>query len=56
MAIDPEVLANLQKGLYTCYWCGAVEDDFHIVAHVKACLEQIKWLREHVEGADNGTS
>lgn len=49
--IDATVLANLLNGLFTCYWCGGVEDCEHIADHVNGCLREVNWLREHVEGA-----
>jgi hypothetical protein len=48
MSIDPVTLANLLQGLYTCYWCGGVEDMEHIGPHVDNCLQEIRWLNEHV--------
>jgi hypothetical protein len=37
--IDADVLANLMNGLYTCYWCGEIEDINHIAEHVDECLQ-----------------
>lgn len=48
--VDPEVLANLMIGLYTCYWCGDVFDIKHD-DHVDRCLREVNWLRKHVEMA-----
>ena len=48
--IDPQVLADLMQGRYTCYWCGGTFDIEH-VDHVDHCLEEIAWLRKHVENA-----
>jgi hypothetical protein len=47
--IDPTILANLMQGLFTCYWCGEVEDGEQISEHVDRCLEEVNWLRQHVE-------
>lgn len=48
-SIDQETFDNLMLGLFTCYWCGHVDDMEHIGPHVDNCLREINWLREHVE-------
>lgn len=53
--IDADVLANLLRGQYTCYWCGDIADIEHISAHVDNCLKEVNWLREHVEQAGRTT-
>jgi hypothetical protein len=49
--IPPEVLSNLLNGLYTCYWCGHVDDMYKIGDHVDNCLREVNWLRKHIENA-----
>jgi len=49
--IDPQVLADLMNGLFTCYWCGAVYEMELIGDHVDNCLREVNWLRKHVEEA-----
>lgn len=44
-----ETFDNLMLGLFTCYWCGHVDDMSHIVDHVDNCLREINWMREHIE-------
>ena len=39
----------LTHGLFTCYWCGGLEDKDRIGDHVDNCLREVNWLREHVE-------
>jgi hypothetical protein len=51
--IDPDIFRNLMMGLYTCYWCGGIEDIDHIADHVDNCLLEVRWLNVHFGGKDD---
>ena len=48
MSIDLATFADLMNGIFTCYWCGGKADGERIGPHVDNCLQEIRWLNEHV--------